>query len=175
MLLDTRRQELWDISRYSENLNNNFSTFPVQYVIILLLSNRRRKRLPMSGYLYQRHRWQIFSPFLLVLLISVANMPPVSTIPAANCHSYQWHQRQIWHRCKRHRWQTMGTIIKLLTTTLNWTWKKCIYFLTPPPKGVQKKSKKNFLIEDFLHFPLVSTTPVETLSCEYLHEFSKKF
>ncbi len=31
--------------------------------------------------------------------------PPVSTTPAANCHRYQ-----------RHRWQTMGTIIKRLTT-----------------------------------------------------------
>ncbi len=29
---------------------------------------------------------------------------------------------------------------------------------------------KNFLIDDFLDLP-----PVSTLSCEYLHEFSKKF
>ncbi len=33
------------------------------------------------------------------------NLPMVSMTPAANCH-----------QCKRHRWQTMGTIIKLLTT-----------------------------------------------------------
>jgi len=32
---------------------------------------------------YQRHRWQIFPPFSLVLLIPVANLPPVSTIPVA--------------------------------------------------------------------------------------------
>ncbi len=31
------------------------------------------------------------------------------------------------------------------------------------------------MIEDFFHLPPVSTTPVCTLSCEYLHEFSKKF
>jgi hypothetical protein len=42
MLLDTRRQELWDISRYSENLTDNFNTFPLCYTVI---SNRRRKRL----------------------------------------------------------------------------------------------------------------------------------
>ncbi len=33
---------------------------------------------------YQRHRRQILPPVLLVLLIPVANLPPVSTIPAAN-------------------------------------------------------------------------------------------
>ncbi len=33
------------------------------------------------------------------------------------------------------------------------------------------------MIEDFLHLPLVSLTPArwQTLSCEYLREFSKKF
>jgi hypothetical protein len=43
---------------------------------------------------YQRYQRQIGG-----------KLPPVSTTPAANCH-----------RCKRHWWQTMGTIIKLLTT-----------------------------------------------------------
>ncbi len=33
---------------------------------------------------YQRHRRQIFPPISLVLLIPVANLPPVSMIPAAN-------------------------------------------------------------------------------------------
>ncbi len=33
---------------------------------------------------YQQHRRQIFTPFLLALLIPVANLPPVSMIPAAN-------------------------------------------------------------------------------------------
>jgi hypothetical protein len=32
---------------------------------------------------YQRHRWQIFPPFWLVLLIPAANLPPVSTTPVA--------------------------------------------------------------------------------------------
>ncbi len=46
---------------------------------------------------------------------SFFNLPPVTTILAANCHRYQWRRRQICHWCKRHWWQTMGTIIKLLT------------------------------------------------------------
>jgi hypothetical protein len=39
-------------------------------------------------------------------------LPPVSTTPVVN----QRHWRQICHWCKQHWWQTMGTIIKLLTT-----------------------------------------------------------
>jgi hypothetical protein len=31
------------------------------------------------------------------------------------------------------------------------------------------------MIEDFLHLPPVSLTRWQTLSCEYLREFSKKF
>jgi hypothetical protein len=65
---------------------------------------------------YQQHRRQIFPPVSLVLLIPVANLPPVSaipvaklppvtTMPVANCHRYQRHRRQICHRCQRHRWQ----------------------------------------------------------------------
>ncbi len=50
---------------------------------------------------YQRHRRQIF--------------PPVLTTPVANFHRYQRHQRQICHQCKQHQWQTMRTIIKLMT------------------------------------------------------------
>ncbi len=50
-----------------------------------------------------------------VSTIPAANLPPVSTKPVANCHWYQQHRRQICHRCK-HQWQTMGTIIKLLTS-----------------------------------------------------------
>jgi hypothetical protein len=46
-----------------------------------------------------------------VSMILAANLPPVSTMPVANCYRYQQHRRQIFHQ-----WQTMGTIIKLLTT-----------------------------------------------------------
>ncbi len=61
-------------------------------------------------------KMQIFPPVLLVLLISAAKLPLVSTTPVANCLRYQRHRQQICHRCKQHWWQTMGTIIKLLTT-----------------------------------------------------------
>ncbi len=56
-------------------------------------------------YRYQRQEWQILPPVSLVMLI-----------PAANCPWYQRYRRQICHQCKRHPWQTMGTIIRLLTT-----------------------------------------------------------
>ncbi len=60
---------------------------------------------------YQRHRRQILPPVLLVLLTPVANLPPVSTIaaanlppvsttPVANCHRYQRHRRKICRRCR---------------------------------------------------------------------------
>ncbi len=39
---------------------------------------------PPVAHWYQRHRWQIFLPFSRALLIPVANLPPVSTIPVAN-------------------------------------------------------------------------------------------
>ncbi len=68
---------------------------------------------------YQRHRRQIFPPVSLALLITVANLPPVSTIlppvsttPVANCHRYQQHRRQIATSVI----DTVGAIIKLLTT-----------------------------------------------------------
>ncbi len=44
---------------------------------------------------YQRHQWQILPPVWLVLLIPVANLPPVSTTPVAICHRYKRYQRQI--------------------------------------------------------------------------------
>jgi hypothetical protein len=44
---------------------------------------------------YQQQRWQILPPFLLALLIPVANLPPMSTILAAICHRCQRYQRQI--------------------------------------------------------------------------------
>ncbi len=43
---------------------------------------------------YQWHRRQILPPVSLVMLILVANLPPVTTTPAENCRRYQ-----------RHRWQ----------------------------------------------------------------------
>ncbi len=83
--------------------------------------NSRRYSRVKVHHRYQRHRWQIFSPFSLALLIPAANLPPVSMIPAANlppvsttpvanCHRYQRHRLQICHRYRWHRWQIMAII-----------------------------------------------------------------
>ncbi len=85
---------------------------------------------------YRRHRRQILPPVLLVLLIPVANLPPVSTILAANCH-----------RCQRRRW-----LLKM-----NLKEKIYLHAITLLPKGVQKKKWK---FSDFFHLPPVSTTRV---------------
>ncbi len=92
--------------------------------------NSRRYSQVMVHHRYQKHRWQILPPVSLVLLIPMANLPPVSTIVAANlppvsmtpveiCHRSQRHQRQICHRCHC-QYQT--------AETLKWTWRqKSIY------------------------------------------------
>jgi hypothetical protein len=89
------------------------------------LENSRRYSQVKVHHRYRRHRWQIctgpaanFSTIFssVVSTTPTANLPPVSTTPVANCHRYQGHRRQICHWCKWHRWQTMGAIIKLLTT-----------------------------------------------------------
>ncbi len=86
----------------------------------------------------QRHRRQIVPPISLVLLIPVANLPPVSTTLVAICHWYQRHRRQICHRCQWHRWQIMGTISGCWDLKVNLK-AKCFYRLTILPKGVQTK------------------------------------
>ncbi len=121
---------------------------------------------------YQRHRRKIFPPVWLVLLIPVANLPPVSKKSAANlppvsltlvanCCWYQRQQRQICHRCCLHRWQTMEEIIKLLTT-LNELEKK-LSICNSTTQRCSKEIIKIFLIEDFFHLPQVSLTPVANL------------
>ncbi len=126
---------------------------------------------------YQRHRRQILLPVPLVLLTPVANFPPVSTIlsanlppvsttPVANCHWYQRHRRQICHRCNWHRWQIIGTITGCRHLKVNLKAKIFIYVSSTTQRW-PNKIIKIFLIEDF--------SICQTLSCEYLREFSKKF
>ncbi len=103
---------------------------------------------------YQRHQRQILPPVSLVLLILEANLPLVSTTQVAICHQYQQHLWQICYQCQWHQWQIMGTTSGCWD--LQWTWRqKWICKLTILPKGVY-----TFMIEDFFHLPLVSTTPV---------------
>ncbi len=46
----------------------------------------------------------------------VANLPPVSMTPVANCRRYQQHQRQICHQYQRHRWQIFPPVSLVLLT-----------------------------------------------------------
>ncbi len=122
---------------------------------------------------YQRHRWQIFPPFSLALLIQVANLPPVSTIPAenlppvsttpvANCHRYQRRRRQICRRCCWHRWQIMATISGCRHLKVNLKAKIYIYVYSTTQR-CPNKIIKIFLLEGFLHLAPVSLTPVANL------------
>ncbi len=117
---------------------------------------------------YQQHRRQILPPIPLVLLTPVANLPPVSTIPAANlpdvstmpvanCRRYERHRRQICHR-----WQIMGTISGCRHLEVNLKAKIYIYVSSPTQRW-PNKTIKIFLIEDVLHLPPVSLTPVANL------------
>ncbi len=101
---------------------------------------------------YQRHRRQILPPVSLVLLIPVANLPPVSTILAANL-------------------PPMST-----TPALKWNLKvnlkaKTYIFVNSTVQRCPNKIFKIFLIKDFF---ICHRHRWSTLSCEYLREFSKK-
>jgi hypothetical protein len=114
------------------------------------------------------HRWQIFPPFWLALLI-----------PVANIHRCQWYWRQICYRCQRCRWQIATGINntggKFATSgkqwgqlsncwQLKWTLKK--FFLLYANSSTQRCPKEIiniFLNKDFFHLPPVSLTPVANL------------
>ncbi len=103
----------------------------------------------------------------LVSTIPAANLPPVSTTPVANCHRYQRHRRHICHRCHWHRWRA---------DTWKWTWRqKFIYMFPLLPKGGQTKLLKFFWLKIFSICHWCQRHWWQTLSCEYLREFSKKF
>ncbi len=131
---------------------------------------------------YQRHRRLILPPVPLVLLTPVANLPPVSTIPAANlpvvsttpvanCHRYQRHRREICHRCHWHRWQIMGTISGCWHLKVRR--QKFIYMFPLLPKDDQTKLLKFFWLNIFSICHRCRWHRWQTLSCEYLREFSR--
>ncbi len=145
-------------------------------IISNFFENSRRYSHVKVHHWYQRHRRQILPPVPLVLLTPVANLPTVSTIPAenlppvsmtplANWHRYQRHRRQICHRCHWHRWQIIGTISGCRHLKLNLKAKLYIYASSTTQRW-PNKIIKTFLIEDFFH-------SMQTLSCEYLREFSR--
>ncbi len=140
---------------------------------------RRYSQLNVDHW-YQRHRQQILPPVSQVLLIPVANLPPVSTIlaanllpvsttPVANCHRYQRHRRQICHRCCWHRWQTMVLISGCRYLKVNLKAKIYIH-VNSSIQRCPNKIIKNFLIEDFFHLPPVSAANIST----YFRKNSKR-
>ncbi len=133
-----------------------------------LVSTTRVANLPpvsTTPHRYQRHRWQIFPPFSLALLIPVANLPPVSTTPVAICHRYQRHRRQICYRCRWHRWQIMITISGCRRLKVNLKAKIYIY-VNSTTQRYPNKIIKIFLLEGFS-----ICHRWQTLSCKYLREF----
>ncbi len=149
---------------------------------------------------YQRHRWQIFhrcqrhrwqiaagindtggkfatgindngGKFSLVLLIPVANLPPVSTLPAANCHRCQGYRRQIATDIN----DAGGKFATSVNDTGGNQWEqyqaantlnlkaKVYIFVNSTIQRCPNKIIKIFLIEDIFHLPPVSTTPVVNL------------
>ncbi len=108
---------------------------------------------------HQRHRRQILPPVSLVLLIPVANLPPVSTILV-----------QICRQCQRHRWQTMGLISGCRYLKVNLK-EKFIYMLTLLSKGVSTNLLKFFWLKIFFICHRCQRHQWSTLSCEYLREF----
>ncbi len=126
-------------------------------------NNSRRYLQLKVEHRYQRHRRQILPPVSVVLLIPVANLPPVSTIP---------YRRQIGRRCQRHRWQIATGIndtggkfatgvadtVRLITDwgyfKVNLKAKINIYINSTIHRW-PNKIIKNFQIEDFSHLPTV--------------------
>ncbi len=72
--------------------------------------------------------------------------------------------------CSWHRWQIIGTISGCRNLKVNLKAKIYIYVSSTTQRG-PNKIIKIFLIEDFFH----QRHRWQTLSCEYLREFSKKF
>ncbi len=76
-------------------------------------------------------------------------LPPVSTSSAC----------VVGRRCRWYRWQIMGTISGCRHLTVNLKAKIYIYVKSTTQR-CPNKIIKNFLLEDFLHLPPVSLTPV---------------
>ncbi len=112
-------------------------------------------------------------PVSLVLLILVANLPPVSMIPEATCHwfqgrrwqichQYQRHRWQICQRCQQHWWQNMETISGCTLPKVNLKAKIYIY-VNSTTQRCPNKIIKIFQIEDYFPLPPVSRTPMVNL------------
>ncbi len=90
--------------------------------------------------------FQIFSKILGDIRSQVA--PLVSTIPVANCQ-----------RCHRHRWQIIGIVSDWLHLKVNLK-EKIFLYVNSTTQRCPNKIIKTFLIVDFFHLPLSTTTVV---------------
>jgi hypothetical protein len=68
--------------------------YPIRIVSNFFENSRRYSQVKVH-HRYQRHRRQTLPPVSLVLLIPVANLPPVSTTPVTICRRCHWYRWQI--------------------------------------------------------------------------------
>ncbi len=106
---------------------------------------------------YQRHQQQILPPGSLVLLIPVANLPPVSTTPAANLLLVSMTPVAICHWYQRHWWQIMGKISGCWDLKVNLKAKMYLY-INSTSQWCPNWITKTFRIEDFFRLPYVNDT-----------------
>ncbi len=115
---------------------------------------------------YQQHRRQILPLVPLVLLIPVANLPPLSTIPVANLPPgvddtggqlppVSTTPAANCHQCLRHRCQIMGTLSDC------WHLKVILQKNSTTQRSPNKIIK--FSDKIFFYLPTVLTTPVVQL------------
>jgi hypothetical protein len=83
-------------------------------------------------------------------------------------------KQKICHRCQRHRWQIMGTILDCRHLKVNLK-EKIYLYVNSSTQRCSKKIIKIFLIEDFFHLPPVSTTPVVHLELQISPRILEKF
>ncbi len=129
-------------------------------VISNFFENSRRYSQVKVHHRCQRHRWQCHWHRDTGGKFATG----INDTGGKFCHQFRlccWHHWQICHRCQRfwHRWQIMGTISGCRHLKVNLKAKIYIY-VNSTTKRCPKKIIKIFLLEDFLHLPLVLLTPV---------------
>ncbi len=139
-------------------------------IISNFFENSRRYSQVKVHQRCQRHRWQIchHSQWHRWQIAPVINVTGVKFATGINdtggkfCHQFLlccWHRWQICHRCQRYRRQIIGTISGCRQLKVN----------------LKAKLLKFFLLKIFSICHWCRWHRWQTLSCEYLREFSKKF
>ncbi len=116
---------------------------------------------------------KIFSPISLSFWEKAYSTLPPKLISLI---AFSFFREALWYLLafQWYRWQIMGTISGCWDLKVNLKAKrqKCIYKLTLPQR-CPNEIIKTFVIEDFLHLPLVSTTPVVHFGLRISREYSK--